>query len=387
MSDGGAINVTDAYKILSHTILADTLETYGFQQGDVNLSNSVTVSDGFLVFNRIANLLNVWSSLVAGENNVKLLTPSEYTTILNNPTSHQTSIDGTYSVEQVINSLDSTEYRAFVLGDVTNTGVNNQMVLIAAKVNSGQPSDWVLDQGVLYRTIEDSVEFRVPRITPTQSLEFDVPVTIYTHGNKIGAAQIGLEFNSDIFEFLGVQTSDVVGQWNSFVKVDSNRVIWGGHENQMAPALIETNQDVITFKFRALTQDWDKENIRVFNKGAGSEKAEDLNIKPTPTDGTILYVGKTQTDPLMEETIKSFLVYPNPVTDGYLLIDFYTWEDTPFTAQLFAIDGRLMKYETQEVQEGEIYTTYMDLSFLDKGTYILKLNTNSKEKFVKVLKF
>jgi hypothetical protein len=89
----------------------------------------------------------------------------------------------------------------------------------------------------------------------------------------------------------------------------------------------------------------------------------------------------------MEETIKSFLVYPNPVTDGYLLIDFYTWEDTPFTAQLFAIDGRLMKYETQEVQEGEIYTTYMDLSFLDKGTYILKLNTNSKEKFVKVLKF
>lgn len=387
MSDGGAINVTDAYKILSHTILADTLETYGFQQGDVNLSNSVTVSDGFLVFNRIANLLNVWSSLVAGENNVKLLTPSEYTTILNNPTSHQTSIDGTYSVEQVINSLDSTEYRAFVLGDATNTGVNNQMVLIAAKVNPGQPSDWVLDQGVLYRTIEDSVEFRVPRITPTQSLEFDVPVTIYTHGNKIGAAQIGLEFNSDIFEFLGVQTSDVVGQWNSFVKVDSNRVIWGGHENQMAPALIETNQDVITFKFRALTQDWDKENIRVFNKGAGSEKAEDLNIKPTPTDGTILYVGKTQTDPLMEETIKSFLVYPNPVTDGYLLIDFYTWEDTPFTAQLFAIDGRLMKYETKEVQEGEIYTTYIDLSFLDKGTYILKLNTNSKEKFVKVLKF
>jgi hypothetical protein len=324
---------------------------------------------------------------VAGENNVKLLTPSEYTTILNNPTSHQTSIDGTYSVEQVINSLDSTEYRAFVLGDATNTGVNNQMVLIAAKVNPGQPTDWVLDQGVLYRTIEDTVEFRVPKITPTTSLEFDVPVTIYTHGNKIGAAQIGLEFNNDVFEFLGVQTSDVVGQWNSFVKVDSNRVIWGGHENQMAPALIETNQDVITFKFRALTQDWDKENIRVFNKGAGSEKAEDLNIKPTPTDGTILYVGKTQTDPLMEETIKSFLVYPNPVTDGYLLIDFYTWEDTPFTAQLFAIDGRLMKYETQEVQEGEIYTTYMDLSFLDKGTYILKLNTNSKEKFVKVLKF
>jgi hypothetical protein len=89
----------------------------------------------------------------------------------------------------------------------------------------------------------------------------------------------------------------------------------------------------------------------------------------------------------MDEMVKSFLVYPNPVTNGYLLIDFYTWEDTPFTAQLFAIDGRLVKVETQQVQEGEFYTSYIDISHLDKGTYILKLNTNSKEKFVKVLKF
>ena len=135
------------------------------------------------------------------------------------------------------------------------------MLQIALKVNPGEPSDWVLDQGVLYRTIEDTVEFRVPKITPALSNEFNVPVSIYTHGNKIGAAQIGLEFDTLLFEFLGVETSEIVGQWNSFVSVKNGMVLWGGHENNMAPALIESNLDVVTFKFRVIDEDWNKSNI------------------------------------------------------------------------------------------------------------------------------
>jgi hypothetical protein len=386
MDDDGAINITDAYKILAHSILADTLETYGFQQGDVNLSNSITVSDGFLVFNRIATSQTTWANMVSGENNVKLLTDTEYQSILASPTSFQTSIDGDYTKEVVINSLDSSIYHVFVLGDATNTGVNNQMVQIALKVDPGQPSDWVLDQAVLYRTIEDTVEFRVPKITPANNQEFDVPVSIYTHGNKIGAAQVGLEFDTTLFEFLGVQTSDIVGQWNSFISVKNGKVLWGGHENHMAPGVIESNLDVITFKFRIINQDWTKSNIRVVSKGAGSEKAEDLNIKPTPTDGTIFYVGKTEMDPIMQEMVQGFLVYPNPVDYGYNLIDFYTWEDTRFTMVLMGIDGTVKRIQTEEVKGENFYTYYVDFSDLPVGVYIMKMYTNSKEKFVRVIK-
>jgi hypothetical protein len=386
MNDDGAINVTDAYKILAHTIFADTLETYGFQQSDVNLSNSITVSDGFLVFNRIATSQTTWANMVNGENNVKLLTNTEYQTILSNPNSFQNSIDGSYSKEVVINGLDSSKFHVFVLGDATNTGVNNQMLQIALKVNPGEPSDWVLDQGVLYRTIEDTVEFRVPKITPALSNEFNVPVSIYTHGNKIGAAQIGLEFDTLLFEFLGVETSEIVGQWNSFVSVQNGMVLWGGHENNMAPALIESNLDVVTFKFRIIDEDWNKSNIRVVSKGAGSEKAEDLNIKPTPTDGTILYMGKTNVDPIYDEMVKGFLVHPNPVDYGYTIVDFYTWEDTPFTAVLYGMDGTLHRIQSENVKGEEFYTYYISMEDVPVGVYILKLSTNSKEQFVRVVK-
>lgn len=386
MNDDGAINVTDAYKILAHTILADTLETYGFQQSDVNLSNSITVSDGFLVFNRIATSQTTWANMVSGENNVKLLTNTEYQTILSNQNSFQSSIDGSYSKEIVINGLDSSRFHVFVLGDATNTGVNNQMLQIALKVNPGEPSDWVLDQGVLYRTIEDTVEFRVPKITPALSNEFNVPVSIYTHGNKIGAAQIGLEFDTLLFEFLGVETSEIVGQWNSFVSVQNGMVLWGGHENNMAPALIESNLDVVTFKFRIIDEDWNKSNIRVVSKGAGSEKAEDLNIKPTPTDGTILYMGKTNVDPIYDEMVKGFLVHPNPVDYGYTIVDFYTWEDTPFTAVLYGMDGTLHRIQSENVKGEEFYTFYISMEDVPVGVYILKLSTNSKEQFVRVVK-
>jgi len=386
MDDDGAINVTDAYKILGHTIYADTLQSYGFQQGDVNLSNSITVSDGFLVFNRIATSQTSWANMVSGENNVKILTDTEYQSIVSNPQSFQTSIDGDYIKEIQINGLDSSVYHVFVLGDATNTGVNNQMLQIAMKVNPGQPSDWVLDQGVLYKTIEDTVEFRVPKITPALTNEFEVPVSIYTHGNKIGAAQIGLEFDTTLFEFLGVQTSEIVGQWNSFISVEKGRVLWGGHENNMAPAIIESNLDVVTFRFKIIDENWAQSNIRVVSKGAGSEKAEDLNIKPTPTDGTILYMGKTGVDPIYDEMVQGFLVHPNPVDWGYTIVDFYTWEDTPFTAMLFGIDGTLHRIQSENVKGEEFYTYYISMEDLPVGVYILKLSTNSKEKFVRVIK-
>jgi len=386
MSDDGAINVTDAYKILAHTILADTLQSYGFQQSDVNLSNTITVSDGFLVFNRIATSQTSWANMVSGENNVKILSNSEYQTIVSNSSTFQTSIDGDYTKEVIINGLDSSTYYVFVLGDATNTGVNNQMLQIALKTNPGQPSDWVLDQGVLYRTIEDTVEFRVPKITPALTNEFDVPVSIYTHGNKIGAAQIGLEFDTTLFEFLGVETSEVVGQWNSFISVENGRVLWGGHENNMSPSIIETNLDVVTFKFKVIDENWSQSNIRVISKGAGSEKAEDLNIKPTPTDGTIIYMGKTGVDPIYDEMVQGFLVHPNPVDYGYTIVDFYTWEDTPFNATLFGMDGTRLRNQSENVKGEEFYTFYISMEDLPVGVYILRLSTNSKENYYRVIK-
>ena len=322
--------------------------------------------------------------MVSGENNVKILTDAEYQSIIAAPNTFS-AVNGDYTKQLDINGLDSSVYHVFVLGDATNTGVNNQMLQIAMKTNPGSPSDWVLDMGVLYRTIEDTVEFRLPKITPAITDEFNVPVSIFTHGNKIGAAQIGLEFDTTLFEFLSVETSETVAKWNSFIAFEDGKVLWGGHENNMSPSLIETNQDAVIFKFRVKSESWTSSNIRVFSKGAGSEKADDLNIKPTPTDGTIIYVGKTSNDPIYDEMVKGFLVYPNPVEWGYSLVDFYTWEDTKFSMVLMTIDGRVVSASSEEVKGEDFYSRFVDFSGLPNGVYILKLSTDSKEKFVRII--
>ena len=385
MGDDGAINVTDAYKIIGHTIFADTVSSYGQQQADVNLSDDITIADGFLVFNRIASSSTSWSSFVSGENNVKLLRESEYSSIVASPSSFL-GIDGNYQLDSVINGLDSLKYRVFVLGDATSTGVNNQMLQIAMKVNPGDPSDWVMDMGVLYSTIEDTVEFRVPKLTPALN-EVSVPVTLYTHGNKIGAAQIGLEFDTNYFKFKAIQTSELLSKWNSFISFEDGRVLWGGHETNMSPAVIEGDQEVITFTFDVVSTDWEESQIRVYNKGAGSEHAEDLNIKPTPTDGTIVYVGKRSNDPKILEMMESFLIYPNPVTDGYAFIDFYALSDSPFKVEFYNMLGQLQYSEEFEVSEFDFYSTFIDLSKVPTGTYIVKMTTTDKSKTARIIKY
>jgi len=385
MGDDGAINVTDAYKIIGHTIFADTVTSYGQQQADVNLSDDITIADGFLVFNRVASSATDWSSFVTGENNVKLLRETEYNTIVGSP-SNFSSIDGGYELDSVVNGLDSLRYRVFVLGDATSTGVNNQMLQIAMKTNPGDPSDWVMDMGVLYSTIEDTVEFRVPKLTPALN-EVEVPITIYTHGNKIGAAQIGLEFDTNYFQFKGIQTSELLSQWNSFISFEDGRVLWGGHETNMSPAVIEGDQEVIIFKFDVVSTDWTESQIRVFNKGAGSEHADDLNIKPTPTDGTIVYVGKRSDDPKINEMMESFLIYPNPVTNDYVFIDFYSLSDSPFRVEFYNMLGQLQYDEEFETTGLSFYSTWIDMSKVPSGTYIVRMTTPDKSKNTRIIKY
>jgi hypothetical protein len=48
MSDGGALTIVDAYKLANHVSAQDTLSGIEWYEGDVNQSQSVTVSDALL---------------------------------------------------------------------------------------------------------------------------------------------------------------------------------------------------------------------------------------------------------------------------------------------------------------------------------------------------
>jgi len=56
LKDGSAISIVDAYRLADISVQSDTAASYEYQEGDVNRNGTLTTSDAFLVFNRLAKM-------------------------------------------------------------------------------------------------------------------------------------------------------------------------------------------------------------------------------------------------------------------------------------------------------------------------------------------
>jgi len=374
LSDNSAINITDAYRLSDMSIYADTAEAYEFQQGDVNRNNTLSVSDAYLIFNRLATGRTTWSPVVANEYNVRYYTAGEYATIMANPNIFQTATIGTTNIDVALNGLSSLSYRGYVLGDVTNTGLNNLSFQIQRVNNPTSGTSYVLDEGTIYQNIEDSVQFRIPKLTISDDNSVNVAVTFITHGNKVGAAQLSLKYDPTIFRFTNVNVGPEASAWNAFISAKPGEITWGGHESKMSPSLITNPTQMFNFQFEILNQNWEQSPIKITNKAAGNEKAEDLNIIPSPVDATV--VNGRRARELVDQLVNGFRVYPNPVQDN-LNIDY------------FQTDWGYLTYEIYDYMGKNFYSEkeFVNLSDLKTGFYFVRLTTNEKQKVYKIFKF
>ena len=87
MGVGNVISVADAQQINQWTIGGATPAGWDFYHADVNGDNSVSISDAYGVFGRIAGRFSVWPNSVK---DVKFFTASEYTTVVGSPTTNMT---------------------------------------------------------------------------------------------------------------------------------------------------------------------------------------------------------------------------------------------------------------------------------------------------------
>jgi hypothetical protein len=384
LSDNSAINITDAYRLSDMSIYADTAQSYEFQQGDVNRSGTLSVSDAYLIFNRLALGRTTWSSVVANEYNVRYYTAGEYTTIMANPNVFQTSIIGTTNIDVPLNGLSSLEYRGYVLGDVTNTGLNNLSFQIQRLNNPTSGTSYVLDEGTIYQNIIDSVQFRIPKLTISDDNTADVAVTFITHGNKVGAAQLSLKYDPTIFRFTNVNVGPQASAWNAFISAKPGEITWGGHESKMSPSLISNPTQMFNFQFEILNQNWEQTPIRITNKAAGNEKAEDLNIIPSPVDATV--VNGRRARELVNELVNGFRVYPNPVQD-VLNIDYFQTNWGYLTYEIYDYMGKNFYSEKEFVNQNQVVTKSINVGDLKTGFYFVRLTTNEKQKVYKIFKF
>ena len=384
LSDNSAINITDAYRLSDMSIYADTAQSYEFQQGDVNRSGTLSVSDAYLIFNRLAVGRTTWSPVVANEYNVRYYTAEEYVTIMDNPDVFQTSIIGTTNIDVPLNGLSSLAYIGYVLGDVTNTGLNNLSFQIQRLNNPTSGTSYVLDEGTIYQNIEDSVQFRIPKLTISGDNTADVAVTFITHGNKVGAAQLSLKYDPTIFRFTNVNVGPEASAWNAFISAKPGEITWGGHESKMSPSLIINPTQMFNFQFEILNQNWEQTPIRITNKAAGNEKAEDLNIIPSPVDATVINGRRARE--LVNELVNGFRVYPNPVQD-VLNIDYFQTNWGYLTYEIYDYMGKNFYSEKEFVNQNQVVTKSINVSDLKTGFYFVRLTTNEKQKVYKIFKF
>ena len=390
MSDGFAISIVDAYKLANHVSNQDTLQGIEYYAGDINQSSTVTISDGFAVFNRLALGYNTWNSMFTGVNNVAMLWPDEMfkaDTATLSP--NWLSKPRRYVVDTIINGLDSLKTFVYVVGDPSISGYNNPATILAKMANPANGTDYILDPAVYLSNKKDSIEFRIPKLMLAADDYLDVPVTVFTFGNKVGALQMGLTYDTTIFEFVSMQSSDAVSKWTSFINFTEGGLFWAGHEDKLNPSILEGPSDVINFKFKVKSPaGWRTSPIAIFNKSAGNEKADDLSMRPSPIDGSIIN-GKSDLDPEVIDLMTSFIVYPNPVniiTGDWVIIDFFVQDFTPFTAALFNIHGQLVTSYSDTIKERGFQTRGVSMDGLPQGVYMLKLTTNDREKFFKLIK-
>ena len=389
MTDGGALSITDAYKLANHASQQDTLKAIQWLQGDINESGDVTISDAFAVFNRLALSQTNWNNLFTGVYNTTLLTPDAYLTALQSQSAPLWTVaPRQYSIDTIQNGNDSAIAFLYVVGDATNTGYNNPAVLVAKMANPTAGTDYILDPAVYMTPNPDTVQFQIPKLTMTEDFTMQVPITMYTFGNKIGALQMGIEFDTTIFEFTGIETGDATSRWNSLLTINDGEVFWAGHEDAMNPSLVDnmTQQFVFNFDVKVVTG-WQTSPLRIVHKAAGSENAEDLNIKPSPNDGSV--VNRVSIDDALLELMEGFKVYPNPTTElmgHWLVFEYHTESAGEIGAYVYDNFGRQVMVWEDKIYEKGFQFQGFTMESLPNGIYYVNLVTHDRNKAYKIIK-
>lgn len=390
MTDGGALSITDAYKLANHASQQDTLKAIQWLQGDINEDSNISISDAFAVFNRLALSQTNWNNLFTGVYNTTLLTPSAYQLAIQSQSAPLWSFaPRQYSIDTIQNGNDSAIAFLYVVGDATNTGYNNPAVLVAKMANPTAGTDYILDPAVYMTPNPDTVQFQIPKLTMTEDYTMQVPITMYTFGNKIGALQMGIEFDTTIFEFTGIETGDAISKWNSLLTINDGEVFWAGHEDALNPSLVDdmTQQFVFNFDVKVVSG-WQTSPLKIVHKAAGNEHAEDLNIKPSPNDGSV--VNRISIDPELLSLMEGFKVYPNPTSDligNWIVFEYHTeLESGMINAYIMDNFGReVMRWEDKIYQRG-FQLQGFTLESLPNGIYYVNLVTADRNKTYKVIK-
>jgi hypothetical protein len=380
---GDAVNVTDAYKINDVVLETDTLSKFQYFASDINKNNLYTMSDVFLVFNRIAQGAQRWNDFLPGTKDVMFFRVGQKQSIFAAPgTDFTSTITPTHDLVDTLNGEDSVSYWGVLLGDANGTGLTNIGMIVGKNTDDPNSSEYVRDTRVSYKNAKETVSFDIPRLTISNETEVTVPVTIVTNGVDVGSIQFGLVYDTELLEFKNIDVSEQVKAWTSYILVKGDHVEWGGYEASNKQDVIRSNAEVFNLTFKVKKTGWTESPIRVVTKAVGNSKAEDVNINESNSDGKIVYMRA----PIEFDFDNLFIAYPVPFKDNLTVETAPLMTGENFGVEIFNQLGQPVFGDSQNVYAGGTQRMYVDMSSQPKGVYFVRYKNGDKVSVKQVVK-
>ena len=380
---GDAVNITDAYKINEVVLETDTLSKFEYFAADINKNEIYTISDAFLVFNRIAQGAPRWEAFLPGTKDLMLFRKGQKELVFANPgTNYTPTMFPTHDLLDTLNGEDSVAYWGVLLGDANGTGLTNIGMIVGKNTDDPSSPEYVRDVRVSYGKAKEKVSFELPRLTISNESEVTIPVTLVTNGVDIGSLQFGVVYDTTLLQFKNIDVSEKVKGWTSYILVKGNHVEWGGYETSNKQDVIRSNAEVFNLTFTVKKTGWTESPVRVVTKAVGNSKAQDVNIDESKSDGKIVYMRA----PIEFDFENVFIPYPVPFGNSLTIETMPLMMGNEFSIEVINQLGQTRFTDSQSVYAGGTQRMYIDMSAQPKGVYFVRYkngNTVSVKQVVK----
>jgi hypothetical protein len=338
---------------------------------DVNGSNSVTITDAYAVFGKLAGNFATWPNSVP---NILFFTETQYASINGSATSLASTIPGVTNFEYLLNGKDSVTYYVAVKGDANSTGFKMARLVPITIVNPNNAPNYIIDQTVQYDNVIDEIEVRFPDLTVNEGNLVNIPVTVITGQDNLSALQLNVKYDPDLLSFSNVLNSEKAMNWMSYFNPTNGAIEWGGADFSNVNNLVDGDL-AFTLQFTALKPklNWTVSPLYIAEKYVGDAVATDMNIRPT--NGRL----EIRKRDLSSDILEGFdiMTYPNPTT-GLTAIQFNILQDSKAEVAIFDITGRKLIQVVNEYVPAGQYVYEVDLSVLANGVYYTSILTDEQ---------
>ncbi len=376
---GNIVTTADAQKANDIVLGNVTATGFDFYSADVNGSNTITIADVYSIFGRIAGRFTAWPNNVK---DVLFFSETEYNTINNSPTNLRSTIPGVTNFDKVILPDDPhTGINIFVLGngDSNNTGFQMARMIPIEIANPANAPYHIIDKTIEFDNVNQEIELNLPTLNNVEEGNLvNIPVKVLSNNYLLGSMQFGVWYDQSLLEFRGIENTNAVSRWMSYVNPEDNIVDWGGYDAFGGLDLVKNNDIAFTLQFVAKRPqtEWGTSPLVVTRKAAGDANSRDFNIRPT--DGLVVI---NKINGSTTANVNDMIVYPNP-TDGLVTIAFSVSNSSTINLGVYDLNGKkCIDVVTDNFPKGK-YSYTVDLGNVSTGTYIAVLKHDSNNQLV-----